>query len=274
MKIRRLFLKKRLSYSQKVYENLCELLVEDSVIKVPEFQGVFAVDCRSDLFKRLLYHKEYEPSLVNLALKYLDKNRDAIDIGANVGFYTVLFARTIQNGRVLAIEPTLNSLRRLNRNIQLNGVAKKTIVFGGAASDYTGKGEIKSLKGKEEYSTLGCWKHPSIKNENFSVYDIEISTVDRLVSQYALDPGFMKIDVEGLECPVLKGAKNTIKTRRPIILSELSDCLLRQNGSSSIEVVQFIESLNYTVVNAEVPEIRPETTEFANILCIPRELGG
>lgn len=271
--IRRFFLQKKLGYQKKVYQHLCELLVEDPVIKVDEFQGVFIVDCRSDLFRRLLLYKAYEPSLVKLALKYLDKDRDVIDIGANIGFYTILFANRLKRTKVLAIEPTLNPLQRLYKNIQLNNVMDKVVVFEGAVSDYIGTGQIKTLNGKEEYSTLGPWKHPSVKNESFTTHKIEVSNIDNLVGRYSLDPGFMKIDVEGLEHSVLRGSKTTIETNRPVILSELSDYLLKQSSSSSVEVINFIKSFNYTVIDAETPEIEPEIKEFTNILCIPKELG-
>jgi FkbM family methyltransferase len=271
--IRRFSLQKKIGHAQELYEHLCDLLVGDPVVKVDEFQGVFTIDCRSALFQRLFIYKEYEPVLVDLVLKYLDNDRDVIDIGANLGFYTVLFAQKLNKTKVLAIEPELNSLQRLYKNIQLNNVTDKTIVFAGAVSDYNGRGEIKTLNGREEYSTMGHWKHPSIKNEKFDVYETEVTTVDNLVSKYSLEPGFIKIDVEGLEYSVLRGAKTTLENNRPIILSELSDYLLKQNGSSSIEVINFLELLNYTVVNAEAPEIRSEIKEFTNILCIPKELG-
>lgn len=271
--VRRFFLQKKFTHQKKVYEHLYELLVEDPVVKVDEFQGVFMLDCRSDLFRRLLLYKAYEPSLVNLALKYLDKDRDVIDIGANVGFYTVLFAQKLNGKKILSIEPTANALKRLYKNIQLNHVESNVIVFEGAVSDYIGRDEIKTLNGREEYSTLGHWKHPSIRGKNFTTYEIEVSTIDNLVSRHSLEPGFIKIDVEGLEHLVLSGSKTTLENQRPVILSELSDYLLKQNGSSSIEVINFIKSLNYIVVDAETPEIKPEIKEFTNILCIPKELG-
>ncbi|MCL0076734.1 FkbM family methyltransferase [Dehalococcoidia bacterium] len=220
-------------------------------------------------------NKQYEPSLVKLVLKYLDDERDVIDVGANIGFYTILFAkRTEKRGaKVLAIEPTLNALERLYKNVQRNNVMDKVVVFEGAASDYIGKGQIKTLNGKEEYSTLGYWKHPSVKNENSTTYEIEVSTIDNLISRYSLKPGFMKIDVEGLEYSVLNGSKTTIETMRPVILSELSDPLLKENGSSSLETINFIKSFDYIVVDAETPEIKPEIKEFTSILCIPKELG-
>jgi len=271
--IRRFLLQREYVSQEKVYQHLCELLIEDPVIKVPEFQGVFVVNCRSDLFKRLLINKAYEPSLVNLTLKHLDKERDVIDIGANIGFYTVLFAKNLNRRKVLSIEPTKNALQRLYKNIQLNNIVDKVIVFEGAISDCAGRDQIKTLNGKEEYSTLGHWEHPSIKNENFTTYEIEVSTIDDLVSKYSLEPGFIKIDVEGLEHLVLKGSKTTLENKRPVILSELTDYLLKQNGSSSLEVIKFFKSLDYIIIDTENPEIKPEFKEFTNILCIPKELG-
>ena len=273
--IRSFFLKKKFSHQEqeKVYQHLYELLTEDPVIKIDEFQGVFIMDCRSDLFRHLLLYKEYEPSLVNLALKYLDKDRDVIDIGANVGFYTVLFAQKLKGNKVLSIEPSADALKRLYKNIQLNHVESNVIVFEGAVSDYIGRGEIKTLNGREEYSTLGHWKHPSIRGEIYTTYEIEVSTIDNLVSRYSLELGFIKIDVEGLEHLVLSGSKTTLENQRPLILSELSDYLLKQNGSSSIQVINFFKSLDYIIVDAETPERKPNISKFTNILCIPKELG-
>ncbi len=272
MSIRRFLLKRRYACHEKVYQHLCELLIEDPVIKVSEFQGSFVVDCKSDIFKRILIHKVYEPLLVNHALKNLDKDKDVIDVGANIGFYTVLFAKNLNRRKVLSIEPTKNALQRLYKNIQLNNIIDKVIVFEGAVSDYVGRGQIKTLNGKEEYSTVGQWKHPSIENENFATYEIEVFTIDDLVNKYSLEPGFMKIDVEGIEHLVLKGSKKTLENKRPVILSELSDYLLKQNGSSSLEVINFFKSLDYIVIDAETPEIKPEFKKNTNILSIPKEL--
>ncbi|MBN2642043.1 MAG: FkbM family methyltransferase [Victivallales bacterium] len=270
--IRRFLTQRKYLAYLKIYENLCNLLTEDITINVPEFQGFFSVDCHSDLFKRILINKEYESSLVNMALKYVNKDRDVIDVGANIGFYTVLFAKNLKGKKVLSIEPTDNALRRLYKNVEQNEVTNRVIVFEGAASDHSGKTEIKMKEGKEEYSTLGLWKHPSIRNETFVTQQIDIATVDDLASKHNLDPGFIKIDVEGCEHLVLKGLKNTLENKRPVILSELSNYLLKQNGSSSLEVITFLNSFHYTVIDAENAQVNPASREFTNILAIPQEL--
>jgi len=272
--VRRGLFKVRQSYYEEVYQNLCDLLIEDPVISIDEFRGSFAVDCRSDLFKRLLLTKQYEPELIKYCLKFLDKKRDAIDVGANVGFYTVLFAKKLNGKKVLSIEPTVNALQHLYRNIKLNNIESNVIVFEGAASNRNRIAEIRTIDGKEEYSTLGEWKHPSISKERYTLQKVKLKTVDELVAQYSLDPGFMKVDVEGMEHFVFEGSKRILENNRPVILSELSDYLLKENGSSSKEIINLIKSYEYDVygLNPQITSNLLLVDDFNNILCIPKEV--
>ena len=238
--VKRFLFTKRDSYKMEVIHTLREMLTMDPVLRVDEFSGVFAVDIRSDLFGRLILQKTYEPQLVKLCQKYIDPHRDVIDVGANVGFYSVLFAQTIADRRVLSIEPTRNAWQRLCRNIQMNNVENKVEVFHGVASNTNGCCEIKTIRGKEEYSCLGVMVHPSVAKEHWDLEEVQGATLDDLVKQYSLDPGFIKIDVEGAEHLVFGGAHYLLNEKRPIILSELSDFLLRKNGSSAVEVIDMI----------------------------------
>ena len=74
---------------------LCALLIEDPVFRVPEFRGEFSIVKESDLLIRLLGDGEYEPILVKRLQEHVNVKRDAIDVGANVGFYSVLLARML-----------------------------------------------------------------------------------------------------------------------------------------------------------------------------------
>jgi len=268
---RGMYLQKKRESQYEIINNLKELLVEQPIIRVDEFQGNFSLDCRSDLFKRLVLNKCYEPKLTQCCKNLLDKNRDAIDVGANVGFFTVLFAKNLNNRKVLSIEPTKLALSRLYKNILLNHVLEKIIVFEGVVANRFGEVEIKTIEGKEEFSTLGALKHPSIVTEkNFSLEKVVSTTIDDLTNQYSLDPGFIKIDVEGMEHLVFDGARKTLLNKRPIILSELSDYLLRQNGSSAKDVVNLIKEYDYDVINPLDPNMPLVLAETANILCLPK----
>lgn len=254
-------------------KNLQECLAEDPVVHVKEFQGTFLVDRRSHLFARVASEGTYEPALAATCTSHLDPTRDAIDVGANVGFYTNLMARQLQSGRVLAIEPTANALAKLRSNIERNGIGARTLVFEGIASDRECTRNLHTVVGKEEYSSVGTLAHPSILNERFETREVQSSTIDALVRHHRLDPGFIKIDVEGAEYEVLRGAESTLKNHRPIVLSELSTALLRHNGTSAAEVVAYMQRLGYRVVDPLHPEEPFAEREYGDMLCIPLERG-
>lgn len=271
--VRRSLLKKKYLWQRDVMNTLGEMLISNPVIRVDEFKGVFAIDPHSDLFYRVVMQKCYEPQLVKFCLKYLDENRDVIDVGANIGFYTVMFAKNIaQQRKVLSIEPTRNALKNLRRNIELNGVIDKIEVFEGVASNRKGVAEIKTIKGKEEYSSLGEMKLPNIQNEKWVSEEVISATLDELVEEKSLDPGFIKVDVEGAEHLVFEGAQKVLGDKRPIIFAELHHSLLRQKGSSAKEVINLIIAHEYDLFDPIHPSIQPGAKDTWSIVCFPKEM--
>jgi len=272
IKLRRFFFKKREMRDRMILNRIGDVMFKDPVIKVNEFEGVFNIDINSDLFYRYVMEGMYEPELAKLCLKYLDKEKDVIDIGANIGFYTVLFAKNLNKGKVLSIEPTSRALDRLYRNVKLNDVEDKIHIFKGAVSNEIAEIEIKTIVGKEEYSSIGNLEHPSIINEEWITETIDTVTLDDLTNKKQIKPGFIKMDVEGAEYLVLDGSKRVLSKNRPIILSELSDFLLRKNGSSAEEIVNVIKSYDYNVHDPINTSKLPSEEKFGNIICFPKEL--
>lgn len=272
LSLRQFFIKKNYSKEKATIKGISKILVDDPIIWVDEFKGKFHIDINGDLFFRLITQKEYEPKLVKLCLKYLDEDKDIIDVGANIGFFTVLFAKNINNRRVLSIEPTKKALSRLHKNIELNKVKNIVTVFEGVASNKSDDIEIKTIAGKEEYSSIGKMNHPSVANEQWTTEKVKSTTLNELVYQNSLTPGFIKIDVEGAEHLVFDGAIQVLKDYRPIILSELNDFLLKKNGSSAKEVIDLIISCEYDVYDPINPELKPGQKDFGDIICFPKEL--
>ena len=129
------------------------------------------------------------------------------DIGAHVGFYTLLAAElTGPKGKVFAFEPVPNNLYFLKRHIQLNKLTNVDVIEA-AVADFTGRTSfVVSLSGLEgSLSAQGA---------------LEVSTVeiDNLVEQgKILPPDYIKIDVEGAELKVLSGANKTLRKYRPVL---------------------------------------------------------
>lgn len=268
--LRRKWLRKRDAKMASIFERLGAMFAEDPVLRVQEFDGLFALPARSALFRRLAEDGEYEPVLTSHCLSLLDPARDAIDVGANVGFHSVLFARHLPRQRVLAIEPTHKARQRLLRNLALNDVQERVLVFAGAASDRSGSIEINTIDGLEEFSSVGKMAHPAIHGQHVSVECVATRTIDELVVEHALNPGLLKVDVEGFEHCVFEGAQQTLIRHRPVVVSELSDFLLRKNGSSARDVVRSFESIGYRVFDPLHPNEAPGAREFGDIICVPR----
>jgi FkbM family methyltransferase len=254
----------------EVYANLCNILAEDPKIYVDEFDGHFFIDKRSDLFKRLVIHAFYEPELVSYCRQYIDPMRDAIDVGANIGFYSVLFSKKIsKTSRILSIEPTNTAFERLKKNLELNDCMSSIILYKGVVSDQVGEIEINTIIGREEYSSIGGMNHPEISGDSYTSYKVSSSTLDVLVDKNNLNPGFLKIDVEGSENLVFKGGLNTIKTYKPVILAEVSNLLLTKNGSSAKEVIHMITNLGYKAINPSSPQLNVSDVHIGDVLFVP-----
>ena len=260
----------RYAPAEALLDNLATSLAGDVCLQVPEFNAQFYLDSRSALFRRLARDGHYEPELTKLCAEYIKPELDVLDVGANVGFHTVYFSGLLSTGRVLAVEPTSGAQARLQKNIKLNKLRDNIILFEGAASDNPGSAEIKVITGREEFSTMGSMSHQAVSGEHYELEVVECQTLDSLVNLHSLTPGFIKLDVEGLEHLVLKGALDTLSRFRPVILAEVSDKLLSENGSSAAEVVNLLESSGYRVCDANAPQNAASLADYGEVLCLPR----
>jgi len=241
------------------------------VVHVPDFGGSFEIDVRSNILKRILKRGHYEPDLVRIVLEYVDPELDAIDIGANVGFFTILLSKTLRpDRRVLAIEPAPFALKYLHGNIRRNGVAHTVTVYEGVMADRAGNFSLHVIPGKEEYSSVFPIVHPSVTHAAAITTDTRGDTLDNLVERLGFEPGFIKIDAEGAEHIILRGAQETLRRWKPVVLCEVSDVLLSQGGVCARDIIHLLESHDYTVVAASEPSRRIVSPFAGEILAVPR----
>jgi FkbM family methyltransferase len=259
---------------QKFFEKAFSNVEEGSlVVNVPNMGGRFEIDFRSHILLRILRKKQYESELVALAGKYLNPDRDVLDIGANIGLFTVFFAQRVKPpSRVLAIEPTPLAQHYLRRNIDRNGVSSSVINFEGLVAAEPGRFDLNVISGKEEYSSLGNIVHSSTAGQGTRKISVTGETVDNLVERYHLRPGFIKMDTEGSELLVLQGSVKTLRDQHPILLFELSDRLLATLNCSSEQVLLFLGEFGYHLINADKPD-KPISSPFdGSILALPSVL--
>jgi FkbM family methyltransferase len=159
------------------------------------------------------------------------KGSVVFDIGASAGFYTLLASVLVgDGGRVFAFEPLPGNLVFLKRHLKLNGIAN-VVVIEAAVAEHSGVDFF------EETSNLSMG-HLAVRGS------LEVKTVslDDLRSRNEIPvPDCVKIDVEGAEASVLRGARDILENHRPAIL------LATHGRARHEECVQLLESLGYSI---------------------------
>jgi len=182
-------------------------------------------------------------------LHFLRPNDLFIDIGANVGAYTILASSEI-NAKTIAIEPVPSTFRNLIDNISINQMQEKVKALNIGLGSRNGK-----LQFTKSFDTVN---HVATENETDTI-EVDISTLDSILLTETT-PALLKIDVEGFETEVLNGAEKTLadKTLKAIII-ELNGSGQRY-GYDEIQIhkklIEFgFKPFNYTPKSRQLKEI-------------------
>jgi FkbM family methyltransferase len=155
-----------------------------------------------------------EPLVQQALADSLEPGLVCYDLGANVGFFTLLAANIVgQTGFVYAAEPMPTVATELRENVALNSLANVEIVEA-AICDKVGEATL--FEGATELNARLDYK-PGRK----ALPPVKTTTVDALVQAGKRPPDVVKIDVEGAEFAVLRGMVNTISSRHPTLIIEV-----------------------------------------------------
>src|SRR5210317_1073903 len=173
---------------------------------------------------------------------YHKPGTDILDIGANIGYNTLIFS---DYGPVLSFEPIFHQI--VGMNVEKNTLRHPVRVIPCALSDEKVISTIhlptpgKNPENRINYGGASFNHKEDIKGQ---CVDVQCQRLDDI---YTGTPSFLKIDVEGHELRVLKGAEETLKKHKPTVLIEIHDF------SEDHDVHKFMMSLGYGA-----PESRPE----------------
>ncbi len=227
----------------------------------------------------LATHEVYEPMETDIFKKEIQPGNTVLDIGANIGYYTLIAARRVgPQGKVYAFEPDPANFRLLQKNVEANGY-RNVVLVNKAVSNKNG--------------SIRLYLNPSNRGDH-RVYDskdgrpsLEIETVSLGHFFKPLDKKihFIKMDIQGAEALALEGMKGLIRGNKGLkLVTEFSPASLKLAGSRPESYLKSLKSLGFGLfeISEKKKSIQPVkpaqllerpwggSEDYTNLFCIKK----
>ena len=225
---------------------------------------------KSRLFDRIfikmyfIYKSKLENFDLELISKHINSNSYIVDVGANIGWFTINIGQYIKPGvKILAVEPDLINLRRLKHSAARSKLRDRVQILPIALSNARGVGHL-----------IIDPKNPAnhqVGDASSSTKDVQLERLDDICIDLE-DVCLLKIDVQGHELKVLEGGRQTILKFRPTILIEFDN---RNGNEATLKILEILKVLRYQVFLPQDQTLSLSTEElirkpgYFDCVCIP-----
>ncbi|MBI1803914.1 MAG: FkbM family methyltransferase [Ignavibacteriae bacterium] len=152
----------------------------------------------------------YEPFEGCLFLDSLSDNDIVIDVGANIGYYTLLASIRVESGKIFAFEPNLKSYLLLEKNVRENNLAQVETLNMAVGPD---AGTMRLYLSPENNGD-----HRLYASAGWPSEIVQVIALDPFISERQLRPAVIKIDTQGFDYLVLKSMESFLRTASPLTL--------------------------------------------------------
>lgn len=243
-----------------------------SPVTVRRHGAWFELDPDEHIDGLIYYHGIYEPWNSRFLSAVVRPGWTALDIGANIGWFTVLLGQlTAPGGAVYAFELCAEEFRKLGRNIELNRFTHVHAVLA-AVADRPGAVRVTA------HRSAGMTAIAQSAAEAAGA--VPCVTVDGFVAERGLARvDVIKVDIEGAESQFLAGAQATLARWRPAVLIELNAEAAARFGSSCAAVADGLRQLGYRLYRPLPTGLEPATRlpagkEYWNVAALPTGADG
>jgi FkbM family methyltransferase len=199
------------------------------------------------LSKQLRKHGGYEADATGWLRRVIRPGMNVVDVGANIGYHTVLFARAVgESGRVIAFEPDPWNRELLERNVHDNGLAALVSIEAAAVTDYEGTCVLHV--DAESWGVHSLSPANLLSTERSRTVEVPATTLDASLARAGCDRiDILKVDAQGAEGRILRGAARTLAGQRGMtVLLELWPFGLENCGSSLEEVIRHLREAGFS----------------------------
>ena len=215
-------------------------------------------------------NKCYEPEVAFVMLRALREGDTAVDVGANIGFFTLFMSSAVGNtGHVLAFEPASNALPDLRKNLARNPTNNVEVyerVLWSCEEKQTFWLNSDS-RGSNSIYDPGLW-HENVRSiANPQPSEVVTTTLDAVLGHRPVR--LIKIDTEGAEQKILQGAQEVLRRQKPpFIIAELNPVGAGWLGDTNEAMRVFMRGFGYDVFlldsGGQIPALVPPKTEIVN----------
>ncbi len=204
-----------------------------------------------------------EPGLTALFLERVGPGSVVFDVGAHLGYYSMLAEEL--GAEVHAFEPSERTMTTLRKNV---GDRVEVVAKGAWSSETT----LHLQDFGSKHSAVNTFV--SVRDEELeepdAVYEVPVTTVDLYVAATGATPDLIKIDAEGAELEVLRGATRTLRSAQPIVTIEVGDTKADSHSRAAIESALELGYSPFDVTpEGLTPHAMRETYGYGNVALLP-----
>ncbi len=206
--------------------------------------------------------ESYEPVITDFIEKEIKKDFVVLDIGANIGYYTLIFAKLVgENGKIFAFEPDPTNFALLKKNMEINNY-KNAALIQKAVSDKTGKAMLYLCDNNK-----GDHRIYDSDDGRRSI-PIESIRLDDYFKDYVGKIDFIKIDTQGADELVIKGMPNLLRKNKNLkIILEFWPLGVKKSGGNAKEFLQLLIEYGFKIYDLG-NERRAKPADIAELLKI------
>jgi FkbM family methyltransferase len=190
-----------------------------------------------------------------------------IDVGALHGLFSLAFVYGRRDVTAFAVEPGIASCAVIDRHMRMNGLNNISLIQA-AVSDRSG-----DLDMVAQGPHLEAIPDGELPNDVDQVVRCPVTTLDRLCQELSIHPDLLKIDVEGYEFNVLRGAERVLREDRPTLFLEMHPAEMVRFGHTPLALVSLLAGLSYGFHDLRghpIPSDRLESTwRWSHLVCEP-----
>ena len=238
----------------KVLYHLTKVFVREDIQTINRNDINFEIYLKEGIDLHLFLFGSFQQHVFNSPHFALPKDGVVLDVGGNIGLMSLFFAKRVPNGQVHAFEPTHYALTKFKRNLSLNPDLQSIIKLNHC---FISSKEVENA----DLTAYSSWQITKNKNGSGDIHDIHggtamdtkgvpAFTLDQYCEGNQLDKvNIIKIDTDGHELEILKGAERTIKKFKPAIVLELSTYVMKERGIQFAEFEAFFKDCGYKLYN-------------------------